>query len=119
MVGLGRLGGRPAPHLQCLLCVASPAHVLAGRVRVRVREKRDSLYVRARGRKAARGTRRRRVVDFGRDRDRDRDGDGDCFVRSSFDPTKVNVTITIHSPPAPEIGLVLYYTGGATASHHH
>lgn len=96
---------------------ASPAHVLAGRVRVRVREKRDSLYVRARGRKAARGTRRRRVVDFGRDRDRD--GDGDCFVRSSFDPTKVNVTITIHSPPAPEIGLVLYYTGGATASHHH
>jgi hypothetical protein len=102
-----------------LLCVASPAHVLAGRVRVRVREKRDSLYVRARGRKAARGTRRRRVVDFGRDRDRDRDGDGDCFVRSSFDPTKVNVTITIHSPPAPEIGLVLYYTGGATASHHH
>lgn len=84
---------------------ASPAHVLAGRVRVRVREKRDSLYVRARGRKAARGTRRRRVVDFGRD------GDGDCFVRSSFDPTKVNVTITIHSPPAPEIGLVLYYTG--------
>lgn len=97
MVGLGRLGGRPAPHLQCLLCVASPAHVLAGRVRVRVREKRDSLYVRARGRKAARGTRRRRVVDFGRDRDRDRDGDGDCFVRSSFDPTKVNVTITIHT----------------------